>query len=258
MNGGRRHHRAVGIIPARYRASRFPGKLLARLGGRTVIEWVYSRAAAARSLDGVLVAADDERIVREVESFGGKAVMTSTEHRSGTERIAEVCAGEGPAAAAEVVVNIQGDEPFIRGEMIDRVVEELFRFPELDVVSLKKRIDSESEMENPDIVKTVTDRMGFALYFSRYPVPYHASGPTPARFKHIGLYGYRKKFLAVFTSLPPGEMERSEKLEQLRILENGYKIKLIETEWETVGIDSPRDLEQAAGMLTGPPRREKT
>ena len=251
MNKKKAKGRALGVIPARYRASRFPGKLLALLGGKTVIERVYRRAKSARRLDRVLVATDDRRIFRAVESFGGEAVMTSPAARSGTDRIAEACSRNGLLDDFEVVVNIQGDEPFIRKEMIDPVVEELFRSPEVPVVSLKKRIHRRSEIDDPDTVKVVTDKDGYALYFSRLPVPYSVSGRRSAPvFKHVGLYGYRSSFLPVFATLPAGQAERSEKLEQLRILENGYRIKLLETRWDTVGIDTPRDLEEAARRLS--------
>ncbi len=235
--------RVIGVIPARYEASRFPGKLLADLGGKTVIEHVYRRAEEAELLDEILVATDDERIKETVESFGGRVVMTSSDPKTGTERVEEACRD----LSAEVVLNIQGDEPFLKGEAIDQVAGELLENSELAVVTLMKKIDSGAEIEDPNVVKVVTDRDGFALYFSRSPIPH---GPVGGAFKHLGLYGYRKDFLSILSKLPEGELEKRERLEQLRVLENGYKIKVLETEWETVGIDTREDLEKARDIMT--------
>ncbi len=234
--------RAIGIIPARYEASRFPGKLLADLGGKTVIEHVYRRAGEAKLLDEILVATDDGRIREAVETFGGRVVMTSSNPRTGTERVEEACRD----FSAEVVLNIQGDEPFLKGEAIDQVAGKLLENPELAVVTLMKKIDSQAEIEDPNVVKVVIDRDGFALYFSRSPIPH---GPVRGAFKHLGLYGYRKEFLSILSKLPEGELEKRERLEQLRVLENGYKIKVLETEWDTVGIDTPEDLELARKIV---------
>ena len=232
--------RVIGLIPARYGASRFPGKLLASLGGRTVIEHVYRRSRQARKLDEIYVATDDVRIELAVKNFGGNVIRTSSDPTTGTERIAEAC-GE---LEADVVVNIQGDEPFLDGGMVDMVVEELLDNPELVVVTLMKKIVSDSEFQDPNLVKVVVDLDGFALYFSRSPIPYGATAEQVA-YKHIGLYGYRRDFLSRFTSLPVGPLETEEHLEQLRVLENGYKIKVIETDRDTIGIDTPEDLKRA-------------
>lgn len=244
-----RNVRAVGVIPARYQASRFPGKVLADLGGMTVIERVYRGAQTARLLAAVYVATDDRRIARTVENFGGKVFMTSSSPRSGTERIAQVCSEEAILSPADIVVNIQGDEPFIRGNCIDQVVSELALDPEAAAVTLQKRIESEEEINDPDIVKVVTDRAGYALYFSRSPVPFFRDRLNVVVYKHIGLYGYRRWFLPIFQNLPVGRAERAESLEQLRILENGYKIKVRETDQETIGIDTPADLKKAFTFL---------
>lgn len=245
-NSGRESKTAVGIIPARYRSRRFPGKLLARLGERTVIEEVYRRASRAKLLDDLLVATSDKRIQKAVLSFGGKVVLTSSGHRSGTERVAEASRG----LKTEIVINIQGDEPFIRAAMIDRLVEELLRNRRLNLVTLAKKISSPSELADPDTVKVVMNRQGFACYFSRSPIPHHPSGGRIKAFKHIGLYCYRKKFLLKFPALPRGRLEKQEKLEQLRVLENGYKIKILKTKWDTIGIDTPSDLKKARKLLS--------
>jgi len=236
---------AIGIIPARWGATRFPGKLLARLGGRTVLEHVYRRAAAARQLDSLRVATDDERIRREVENFGGRVIMTSSAPRTGTERAAEACRG----LEAEIVVNIQGDEPFLRPAMIDRLVRELARNPELPAVTLVKKRAGGEWLNDPNQVKAVLDREGFALYFSRSPIPAAGEEPPREAFRHIGLYGYRRRFLARLVGLEPGPLELQERLEQLRILEYGYRIKVIQTDYETIGIDTPADLERARAYL---------
>lgn len=237
--------RAVGVIPARWGATRFPGKLLARLGGRTVIEHVYRRAAEAKELDSVRVATDDARIRREVEGFGGEAVMTSSAPRTGTERTAEACRG----LEAEIVINIQGDEPFLRPGMIDRVVRELAGDRQLPAVTLVRRLDRGEWMNDPNQVKAVLDREGFALYFSRAPIPTSGLNPPPPALRHIGLYGYRREFLELLVGLEPGPLELQERLEQLRILEHGYRIKALAAEYDTIGIDTPADLERARAYL---------
>jgi 3-deoxy-manno-octulosonate cytidylyltransferase (CMP-KDO synthetase) len=242
----KRSFRAVGIIPARYGSRRYPGKLLVSLQGRSVLEWVYRRAETAETLDDLLVATDDKRIQEAVFAFGGKAVLTSPRHRTGTERVAAA----SRKIKAEVVVNIQGDEPFIRGVMIDQLVEELLEEPQLVAVTLATRIKRHAELTDPNTVKTVMDREGFAFYFSRSPIPYHQSGSKVKSYKHIGLYGYRKSFLSILSALPRGELEKLEKLEQLRILENGYKIKVLKTKWDTIGIDTPADLKKARELLS--------
>jgi len=237
--------RAIGVIPARYAASRFPGKLLALLDDRTVIEHVYRRAALATKLTELFVATDDDRIARIVKSFGGKVIRTSSSPATGTERVAEACRG----CQFDIVVNIQGDEPFLTGEMIDMVVEELARVPELVVVTLMKRIETAEEMNDPGLVKVVTDREGFALYFSRSPIPHGSPALPSIAYKHIGIYGYRRDFLSLLVKLPPSPLEVHERLEQLRVLENGYKIKVLETARDTIGIDTPEDLERAREFL---------
>jgi 3-deoxy-manno-octulosonate cytidylyltransferase (CMP-KDO synthetase) len=237
--------RAVGVIPARWGATRFPGKLLARLGGRSVIEHVYRRASEAVHLDTVYVATDDPRIAREVEGFGGRVIMTSSRPRTGTERSAEA----GRELDAEIVINIQGDEPFLRGKMIDSVVREMVRDPGLTTVTLVRKLAGGAWLDDPNQVKAVLDREGFALYFSRSPIPAPGSSPLPFAFKHIGLYGYRADFLRRLVKLTPGPLEIQERLEQLRVLEYGYRIKTLESDYDTIGIDTPEDLDRARAVL---------
>lgn len=219
----------IGVIPARYASKRFPGKPLAILNGKPIIWWVFN--ASKKALDNVLVATDDERIKNFVESFGGNVVMTSHLPSSGTDRIAEAVS----SLNVEIVINIQGDQPFIPPLMIKELVS-LIKDPSIVMATLKKEI-KEEEKDNPNIVKVVVDKDDFALYFSRSPIPY--SGKC---YKHIGIYGYKKGFLMKFTKLEHGMLEIEEDLEQLRALENGYKIKVGITQYDSLSIDSPEDL----------------
>lgn len=219
----------IGVIPARYASKRFPGKPLALLDGKPIIWWVFNRAKMA--LDNVLIATDDERIRDVVEGFGGNVVMTSHLHKSGTDRIAEAVF----PLDVDLAINIQGDQPFIKPEMIKEVVS-LLQDPSILMATLKKKI-KESEKDNPNIVKVVVDKDDFALYFSRSCIPY--SGEY---YKHIGIYGYRKDFLMEFTRLPAGKLEIGEDLEQLRALEHGYKIKVGTTQYDSPSIDCEDDL----------------
>lgn len=237
--------RAIGIIPARWGSTRFPGKLLADLGGRTVLERVYRLSARAKSLDDLLIATDDERIRAAVFAFGGKAVMTSPRCRTGTERVAEACRGR----AAEWVVNIQGDEPFLLPGTIDRVVDALKSNNSVLMATARAQIDDPRELDDPNTVKVVTDAEGWALYFSRSLIPAGGTAPGGKTYKHIGLYGYRKDFLERLVRLPPSSLERRERLEQLRVLENGYRIKVLTVRSATVGIDTPEDLRRARELI---------
>ncbi|MFH1045839.1 MAG: 3-deoxy-manno-octulosonate cytidylyltransferase [Candidatus Omnitrophota bacterium] len=236
--------KAIGVIPARYEASRFPGKVLAELLGKPLIQYVYEEALKSRLLDELIVATDDERVVRAVESFGGKVVITAKEHTSGTDRIAEVA---NPIDAA-IVLNIQADEPLIHFSMIDELVRCLSDDETIPMATVIRKISDNSELNNPSVVKVVKDKRNFALYFSRSTIPYvrdaDACAPEFNFYKHIGLYAYTKDFLFTFKNLPIGELEQAEKLEQLRALERGYKIKVIETAYDTIGVDRPEDLEK--------------
>lgn len=246
---------AIVIIPSRFASTRFPGKPLCPLFGKPIIQHVYERAREARLIQGTFVATDDSRIFDAVESFGGKAVMTSPEHRSGTDRIAEAVIKldeEGfRLGSGDVVVNVQGDEPMIHPSMVDAVVE-LMDDPRVSIGTLSKRIEHEEDAADPNVVKIVANGEGFALYFSRAPIPYHRDGDNRPRqfYKHIGIYAYRKEALLAFSKLLPTGLESIEKLEQLRALEHGFKIKVKETPFDTIGVDTPRDLERVEKCLS--------
>ena len=240
----------MAIIPARYASTRFPGKPLAVLGGKTVIQRVYEQVSSL--LDEVYVATDDERIFQTVEAFGGRAVMTRTDHKSGTDRIEE--AAEKIGSQADVIINVQGDEPFIQPSQIKTLMQ-LFDAPETQIGTLGKRFENIEGVENPNSPKIVTDNRGFALYFSRSPIPF-VRGKERSEWlanypflKHLGIYAYRREVLREVTQLPQGNLEKAESLEQLRWLENGYRIRVGLTDVETVGIDTPDDLKRAEEFL---------
>ena len=240
----------IGIIPARYASTRFPGKPLAMLGGRTVIQRVYEQATAI--LEEAYVATDDERIFQAVEQFGGRAIMTRADHKSGTDRIEE--AAEKIGTQADVIINIQGDEPFIQKSQIETLMH-LFDEPSTQIGTLGKRFESIEAAMNPNSPKIVTDKRGFALYFSRSIIPY-VRGKEQSEWlqhfpylKHLGLYAYRREVLQEVTQLPQSPLEIAESLEQLRWLENGYRIRVGLTDVETVGIDTPEDLQRAEEFL---------
>ena len=206
-----------------------------------MIEHVYRRAAAARSITSVIVATDDERIHRAVQAFGGESRMTAASHQSGTDRIAEIAAG----LSCQVIVNVQGDEPLIEPAMIDEAVAPFSADPALMMSTLRRRIVDEAERDNPNVTKVVVDRNDFALYFSRAPIPFTRRGNPPApAWRHVGLYVYRRECLLRLAALPPTAMEQSEALEQLRALEHGIRIKAVETQFDSVGVDTPEDLER--------------
>ncbi|HAJ56680.1 MAG TPA: 3-deoxy-manno-octulosonate cytidylyltransferase [Candidatus Omnitrophica bacterium] len=237
----------IGVIPARYGSVRFEGKLLADLLGKPVIQHVWENALKARTLNDLVVACDDDRIYKAVVEFGGKAVMTAKGHASGTERILEVVSD----LDVKVVVNIQGDEPLVHPSMIDDVAYFLLNNPDMPVATISKRIEHEEEIPDANVVKVVTDKKGHALYFSRWPIPFVRDEEPGMRihYKHIGLYAYTKDFLFTYKNLPPSKLEKFEKLEQLRVLENGYPIKVIETKHETIGVDTREDLEKVRQYL---------
>jgi 3-deoxy-manno-octulosonate cytidylyltransferase (CMP-KDO synthetase) len=210
-----------------------------------MLQHVFERASQARYLTKVVVATDDEKIHKAARSFGAPAVMTRADHLSGTDRVAEVASGE---EGASVIVNIQGDEPLIDPAAIDAAVLALLDDPELHMATLKKRIEDPSEINNPNVVKVVTDLAGDALYFSRCPMPYDR-GSGAVYFKHIGLYVYQRDFLLAYSALPVGPLEQVERLEQLRALENGYRIRVAETEYESLGVDTPEDLQRLTALF---------
>ena len=245
------------VIPARYASTRFPGKPLAMLGGKTVIQRVYEQAASV--LSEVYVATDDERILSAVKAFGGRAVMTRTDHKSGTDRIEEAVEkierqGMDKEGQGDVIINIQGDEPFVQPSQIKTLMA-LFDDPETQIGTLGKRFESMEAVQNPNSPKIVTDHRGFALYFSRSVIPFIRGIEVEdwlthyPFLKHLGVYAYRREVLAEVTKLPQGVLEKAESLEQLRWLENGYRIRVGMTEVETVGIDTPADLERAEQFL---------
>lgn len=240
----------IGIIPARYASTRFPGKPLALLGGRPVIQHVYEKAVTA--LGEAYVATDDKRIYDVVLAFGGKAVMTRNDHKSGTDRIEEACQKIG--TDADVIINIQGDEPFVHPSQL-RIIQRLFDHPQTQIGTLGKRFESIEAVMNPNSPKIVTDKNGFALYFSRSVIPFIRGKEQNCWLehfpflKHLGIYAYRRKILHEITQLPQSSLEIAESLEQLRWLENGYHIRVGLTDIETVGIDTPDDLQKAEEFL---------
>lgn len=270
--------RAVAIIPARFASARLPGKPLASLKGKVLIQRVYEQASSAKLIDAVFVATDDKRIFDVVISFGGKAVMTSSGHASGTDRIAEAAKN----IDCEIIVNVQGDEPFIRPEMVDDTVKLLIDDPRAAISTLAKKTTNIEEILSPNVVKVVMDNEGFAMYFSRSPIPYYrdewqgqitdyrtqntdkkslgsvlwvlGSGKDTRHqtffcYKHIGIYGFRKEALLDFSLMGQGRLEVIEKLEQLRALASGMKIKVKETPYDTFGIDTVEDLRKAEEWL---------
>ena len=237
---------AIGIIPARYGSTRFEGKVLKDLCGKPVIQHVYERAKKAKLLDDLIIAADDDRIIKTVEGFGGKVVFTSKSHSTGTDRLTEVV----NAMDVRVIVNIQGDEPLINPLIIDDLVRAMQDYPQIAMATVVKKSYSMDEFKSPDVVKAIINDENFALYFSRSPIPTLLK-PDKENFfyKHIGIYAYNKDFLFTFKKLPASYLETHERLEQLRALEQGYRIKVIETKFETVGVDTPEDLALAKQIL---------
>ena len=252
--------KAVAIIPARWASTRFPGKPLAQIQNKPMIQWVVEQAQKASRISDVIVATDDDRILEAVTGFGGKAVMTSQDHISGSDRIAEVASGIN----CDIVVNIQGDEPLIPPENIDQVIGCLDRNPSLNITTLMMAVHTSDEITDPNVVKVVTDQTGRALYFSRSPIPFHRDEwkneiprniskvqeeGLPQIFKHVGLYAYTRSFLLEFTRMSPTPNEQFEKLEQLRVLEHGYPIQVEATDKISMGVDRVEDLEKIERFL---------
>lgn len=242
----------VAIIPARYASTRFPGKPLADIWGKSMLQRVWEQARKTASVERVIVATDDERIYEHVRAFGGEVVMTRPDHRSGTDRCAEVVAS---IENAEIVLNIQGDEPFVQPEQIDLLVRTLTEGPSYPIATLVKRIRTTEELFNPNVVKAVFSQYRQALYFSRHPIPF-VRGVAPEAwleagefYKHLGLYAFRPDALWQIAQLPPSPLELAESLEQLRWLTHGYGIAIGITDLESAGIDTPEDLQR---LLAGP------
>jgi len=241
--------KVAAFIPARYASTRLPGKPLADIHGKTLVERVYERARGCALIDTIIVATDDERIFRTVKGFGGEAVMTSSNHRSGADRIAEAAL---KIPEAGIIVNIQGDEPLISPEAVDSAIRPLLEDPGVDISTLKTAITDEAEFLDPHAVKVVTDSRGRALYFSRSPIPYFSGAFDDRKtrpFKHIGLYVYRRDFILNFSSLGHSPLEDLESLEQLRALEHGHVIQVVETEYNPVSVDTPEDLTRVREIL---------
>jgi len=251
--------RTIAVIPARWHSTRLRGKVLADINGKPMLQHVWEKVKKAREIDEVIIAVDKERVLKAAQSFGAKAVKTSEEHLSGTDRVAEVA----KSFSADIFVNVQADEPLIHPEMIDELVRVFEYEQNVQMGTLITRIHKRDEIADPNVVKVVVDRKGFALYFSRNPIPYivrdkrdegaerdRTQEEVSARyFKHIGLYAYTKDFLFAYTNLPKSSLEMQEKLEQLRVLEHGYKIKTVETRYDTIGVDTPEDLEVVKKIL---------
>lgn len=233
--------KAVGIIPARFASSRFPGKTLAPILGKPMLQWVLEAAGASPSLTRIIVATDDERIFEKAKLLGAEARMTSAAHASGTDRVAEVAA----SLDTPLVINIQGDEPLLEPSMIDGLAEAL-QDTRVPMASLMVRISDREHALDRNIVKVVVDNHGYALYFSRFPIPF---GGKDYFFQHIGIYGYQRSFLLDLSRLPASRLETAERLEQLRVLENGYRIKMVECNISTLSVDAPEDIIKVEKIL---------
>ncbi|MDP2982503.1 MAG: 3-deoxy-manno-octulosonate cytidylyltransferase [Candidatus Latescibacter sp.] len=236
---------AVAIIPARYGSTRLPGKALIDIEGKPLIRRVYERVSGASLVSRVVVATDDPRIARAITSFGGEAVMTSPEHKTGTDRAAEAALKTG----GEIIVNVQGDEPLIDPLVIDRVIEKLREDAGISCSTAASPITDEAVYRDPNAVKVALDLQGRALYFSRSPLPFYRDGVFGGAYLHAGIYCFRREFLAIFTTLEPTPLEQAEKLEQLRMLEHGYSIGVVITGHVSIGVDTPEDLELVRRMI---------
>lgn len=236
----------LGVIPSRYASTRLEGKPLKDICGHTMVEWVYKRALKSK-LDGVVVATDDERIVDEVKSFGGNVILTRKNHINGTSRIAEVCE---TYSDYDVIVNIQGDEPLIEPDMINSIIDSFIEDNTIPMSTLKYKLNDMAEIENPNAVKVVTDKNDFAIYFSRSVIPYPRNLNMGNYYKHVGIYGYKRDFVMEYSKMASTPLELSESLEQLRVLENGYKIKVLETPYKIIGVDTQEELERVREHIT--------
>ncbi len=239
---------ACGIIPARFDSQRFKGKILEKIKGKSMLWHVYNRAKEAQFLDSVIIATDSKKIQKEAENFGAEVMMTSAEALSGTDRIAEAA----QSLSDEVIVNIQGDEPLIDPKLIDKLVQTLYDDESLKIVTAVYKCKKAIELESQDVVKVVKDEDDYALYFSRSLIPYPRFADDVNFYKHLGIYAYRRMFLLTFATLAPSELERIEGLEQLRMLEYGYKIKVVEAESDSIGVDTPEELEKVKRIMEKP------
>jgi 3-deoxy-manno-octulosonate cytidylyltransferase (CMP-KDO synthetase) len=232
------------VIPARYTSVRLPGKPLRDINGKPLIQWVYEKARESKLQNKIIIATDDERILEAARTFGAEAVMTSPECKSGTDRVYDAMKGQD----GDTIINLQGDEPFIRADMLDTLFSAIER-DKLNMATLCCPLKDETEHLDPNTVKVVLDKDGFALYFSRSPIPHIREKRRAPIYKHIGIYGFERSFLEQFVSLGKSRLEETESLEQLRVLENGYGIKVLTTQYEGFGIDTEADLERAKSIL---------
>lgn len=235
----------LGIIPARYSSTRLEAKPLKKIHGHTMIEWVYKRAKKS-GLDELVVATDNKRIYDEVLSFGGKAIMTSETHPNGTSRIAEVCEKMNDY---DVIINIQGDEPLIEADMINSLINTFKENKDLVMATLKHKLNSKEEIENPNSVKVICDKNNYAIYFSRSVIPYPRKNENISYYKHIGIYAYKRDFVIEYSKMLSSPLEEAESLEQLRVLENGYKIKVLETSHSLIGVDTEQNLQDVIAYI---------
>jgi 3-deoxy-manno-octulosonate cytidylyltransferase (CMP-KDO synthetase) len=236
----------IGVIPARLASTRLPYKLTRKISGKSLLQWTWEAAAKAKNLDRLVIAGDDQQLVDLAQSFGADAVLTSASHTCGTDRIAEAVRD----IDVKAVINIQADEPLIHPSIIDSLAQEISLNNSLVMATVKKKITSQEEIDSPNVVKVVCDRDGFALYFSRFSLPYlRDKSEEGIYYKHMGIYAYTKDFLFTFKNLPVSYLETAEKLEQLRVLEAGYKIKVLETQFDSRGVDVEEDLAAVAMIL---------
>jgi 3-deoxy-manno-octulosonate cytidylyltransferase (CMP-KDO synthetase) len=235
------------VIPARYASTRLPAKPLIEINGKPIIQWVYEKASGSRLKDRIIIATDDERILKVALAFGAEAVMTSPACKSGTDRVYEAMEGQ----EGDIVINLQGDEPFIRADMVDTLFSAIER-DNLNMATLCCPLKDDGELADPNTVKVVIDKESFALYFSRSPIPFNRGQKRAPLYKHIGIYGFGRSFLEQFVFLEKSHLEETESLEQLRVLENGYKIKVLTTQYNGFGIDTEADLERAKIALNEP------
>ncbi|MCK4912725.1 MAG: 3-deoxy-manno-octulosonate cytidylyltransferase [Candidatus Omnitrophica bacterium] len=237
----------IGVIPARYESTRLEFKLLRRICDKSLLQWTWENASASHSLDRLIIACDHVDLKKEAEKFGAEVVLTSVDHSSGTDRIAEAVRD----IDAKIVLNIQADEPLIHHSIIDRLAQEMLSGQELVIATVKTKINQDDEINNPNVVKVVTTREDYAIYFSRFPIPFHRDENSASTYyKHLGIYAYTKDFLYTFKNLPVSSLECAEKLEQLRVLEAGYKIKVVETQFDSCGVDTEDDLYKVESLLS--------
>lgn len=233
------------IIPARWASTRFKGKILAKIAGKPMIQHVWEKVRKSKALSDIVIACDEKKVLKVCQDFGAWAVLTSKKHPSGTDRIAQAA----KIVDADVIINVQGDEPLIHHSVIDQLAAVFKKNKDLNMATVIKLLEKKEDIDNPNVVKVVIDRNGFALYFSRSPIPFNRDKEKVNYYKHFGIYGYRKDFLFAFRNLPVSKLEKAEKLEQLRVLEAGYKIKTVQTDIETVGVDTKEDLLKVESLL---------